>query len=266
MKHLLKTFFVTIPRLGFSLSKKNIISQIFLTVRLWWFVVSRKTIKTLPDFKVRFVSFDQPFYLYLRYPMDIGVLREIYLDQEYTWMPISDPKVIIDLGAHYGDTALYYHTRFPHAQIIAVEPSPENFERLKLNVSSIESVVPVQVAIGNVDGTAMLSIGKSSLGYSTTVASGSGTSVAVPMRTLGSLLRDNSVAQADLVKFDIEGAEFEMFKNSHPREFAKAYIGEVHFDLGTVTKDEFEKWFEDFEITWTEIRPTRYMFTAVAKS
>lgn len=265
MQHLLKTFFVTIPRLGFVLSKNNIIHPLSLTLQLWWFVMSRKIIKTLPDYKVELVSFGKTFYLYLRYPMDIGVLREIYLDQEYLWMPIHDPKVIIDLGAHYGDTTLYYHVRFPDARIIAVEPSPENFERLKTNVSSILAIVPVQVAVGARDGSTKLQIGKSALGYSTTQQSDGGKSVVVPMLSLASLLQHNGVVKADLIKFDIEGAEFELFRDINPQAYARAYIGEVHFDLGAVTKTEFEIWFKDFEVTWTEIRSTRYMFTAIQK-
>ena len=266
MQHLLKTFFVTIPHLGIVLSKETVIHKLSLTLQLWWFVVSRKIVKNLPDYKVTFVSFGKSFYLYLRYPMDVGVLREIYLDKEYEWMPFAEPKVIVDLGAHYGDTTLYYHTRFPQAQIIAVEPSPENFERLKVNVNQIPAIVPVQVAVGSNDGTATLQIGKSALGYSTVTHTDSGASVVVPMLSLGSLLRQHRVGKADLIKFDIEGAEFDLFRELNPQEYARAYIGEVHFDLGTVSKAEFEMWFKDFEITWTEIRSTRYMFTAVQKN
>lgn len=231
MRHYIQTFFFTIPRLALLLRSASMYDPVRLVFMLWWFVVSRKVITGLPDYKVMFSFNEKSFILYLRYPMDIGVLREIYLDKEYEWFPIEHPKVIIDLGAHYGDTALYYHLRYPKATIIAVEPSPENYERLVKNVAQIPAIVPIQAAVGDFDGHGNLCVGGSALGYSMIKNIGTEAMVSVPQITLASLLKQQGVDTADVIKFDIEGAEFNIFSAQNASSLSRAFIGEVHTDL-----------------------------------
>jgi FkbM family methyltransferase len=225
-----------------------------LVFRLWWFVVSRKIITSLPDYKVTFSYNEKSFILYLRYPMDIGVLREIYIDKEYEWFPVEHPKVIVDLGAHYGDTALYYHLRYPQAKVIAVEPSLENYERLVKNVALIPTITPIQAAVGGFDGDVDLAVGGSTLGYSTIKNNGTEKMVSVPQLTLATLLKQQGINKADLIKFDIEGAEFNVFLAQNTHSLSRAYIGEVHTDLvlGS-TVDSFLKRFEGMKIESTQV-------------
>ena len=118
--------FQPIPWLAKELSEGSPISFIKICLERWYFALTRKIFGLSKDFTVK-VSFNsQPITFYLRHVMDLAVLREIFIEKEYDWFPIENPKVIIDLGAHFGDTSLYYHSRFPDAKIIAVEPSPEN--------------------------------------------------------------------------------------------------------------------------------------------
>lgn len=254
MKHVVNTFFNTIPRLGAKLSSGGIFGVATTTFYLWWFTVSRKLIKNLPDYPIQLWYLDQSFILYLRYPMDIGVLREIYIDGEYRWCPVANPNVIIDLGAHYGDTALYYHLRFPHAKIIAVEPSPENYDRLVKNVGQIPNIITVRAAVGNTNGTIDLHIGRSALGYSTVGTDEANATVLVPQVTLQQLLMQNEIKKADLVKFDIEGAEFSVFANAESVECSESFIGEVHTDLvPDSTLDAFVDCFKGLKCESTQI-------------
>lgn len=231
MKYYFHTFFKTIPKLGLTLSSGKFLDSLSLVLLLWWFVLSRKFFKKLPDVPMRFSYLGKLFTMYLRYPMDIGVLREIYIDDEYVWCPVTLPKVIVDLGAHYGDTALYYHLRFPEATIIAVEPSPENFARLVQNTNKIPNIIPVQAAVGKSDGVIDLYLGESSLGHSTQRPEINNKTVSVPLLTLKTLLKNHGFVSADLVKFDIEGAEFAAFSVIDPQSLSTSYIGEVHTDL-----------------------------------
>ena len=135
----MNTLFSTIPKLAKTLSMSHR-QSLFLVVQFWYFFLTRKLNIVKTDMRFRFHNNSVQFDHWLRFPMDIAVLREIYLDKEYDWCPIVDPKVIIDLGAHFGDTTLYYHTRFPNARIIAVEPAPESYERLLKNTQNIKNI------------------------------------------------------------------------------------------------------------------------------
>ncbi|MES2966728.1 MAG: FkbM family methyltransferase [Patescibacteria group bacterium] len=231
MGYLLKTFFITIPTLGKQLSGKSALTQIILTYSLWWFVITRKFFKNNTDFLLQAEYCNTKLNIFLRYPMDIAVLREIFIDKEYEWTGNAEPNTIIDMGAHFGDTALYYHARFPDATIIAVEPSPENYERLVKNTKEIPKIIPVQAAVGKFDGVINLSLGASALGYSTLENTQSKASVEVKQVTLPTLLHQYSITKADIIKFDIEGAEFDVFNNPDIAMHSAVFIGEVHTDL-----------------------------------
>ena len=141
-------------------------AKIFLILQLWYFVLSRKLCTFKNDFAIRFSHNDREITYYLRHVMDVAVLREVYVNKEYEWFPVQDPKVIVDLGAHFGDTTLYYHAQFPDALILAVEPAPENFARLEKHVAGIKNIICVNAAVGDHDGSITLNIGESSLGHS----------------------------------------------------------------------------------------------------
>jgi FkbM family methyltransferase len=254
--------FSIIPTLAWVLSEKKVIKSLQLAIQLWYFALTRKFFPITNDYTFKGEYNNKTLVFYLRYVMDLAVLREVFIDNEYSWCPIENPKVIVDLGAHFGDTTLYYHVRFPEATIIAVEPSPENYARLVKHASPIANIKPVQVAVGGSNGTIELNLGVSSLGHSVVARKDSKDSVTVPLVTLADLLKNKGIEKADLIKFDVEGAEFDIFKSINPTEYANAYIGELHFDLGNVTKEEFETWFKDFDINWTQIRKDRYLFNA----
>jgi FkbM family methyltransferase len=166
--------------------------------------------------------------------LDLAVLKEVFVDREYDWLPTNDPKVIIDLGAHFGDTALYYHARFPNAKIVAVEPSPENFERLVQHTKGIPEIISVQAAVGASDGVTTLNLMPGTLGHSVMKRKESDHSVQVSQLSLATLFQQQKLDKADLIKFDIEGAEFNLFSSIKPEDYANFYIGEIHFDLEKV--------------------------------
>lgn len=180
--------------------------------------------------------------------MDLAVLREIYLDKEYEWFPHGEPKTIIDLGAHFGDTALYYHALFPNARIIAVEPAPETYARLVENTEHILQITALQSAISDTDGEIELHIMPSSLGNSLIQRKGTTNVVRVSSIKLATLLKKYELDGVDLLKFDIEGAEFPIFSDKEATICSKAYIGEVHEDLAEKTIEEFKGFFEGRKI------------------
>lgn len=240
--------FKTIPAVARELSGKSTGLCIKLTLQLWFFAVSRKLKLSDKDFTLKGTLNNNSIVFYLRHVMDIAVLREVFVDKEYEWCPTSDLKVIIDLGAHFGDTTLYYAARFPEAKIVAVEPSPENFARLVQHTKHNPNIIPVQAAIGPEDGEITLHLMPSSLGHSIVDRKGSGEEVVVQQLSLQSLFQKNNITKADLIKFDIEGAEFDLFKSFNPKEYSNSYIGEVHYDLTSDTNINFDDFFSGFHL------------------
>lgn len=257
--------FKTIPCLAKELSGDSLLSTLRILVQFWYFAFSRKFLGFSKDFPVRVSYNNQIITFYLRYVMDLAVLREVFIDKEYEWCPVLDPKIIIDLGAHFGDTALYYHARFPSAKIIAVEPSPENYERLVKHTRDVSNIIPVQAAAGSSDGEINLNLMASTLGHSVIDRGDADNSVTVPQLSLATLFKEQGIVKADLIKFDIEGAEFDVLKDLKLSEFSRSLIGEMHFDLSDTYDLEGSKLiFEDFEVEFEQlINKQRYIVKAV---
>ena len=234
----MKTIFSVFPTLANRLAKDQV-SSVWLYLRLVYFYITRKIFKVSRPFVLRLQYNDITLSLTLLYAADLAVLGQLYVNDEYEECPMADPKVIIDLGAHFGDSTLYYHTRFPTARIIAVEPSPANYQRLLAHTKDITNITCVQAAIGAKDGEITLYEQSNSLGNSVRERESSTHGVSVPQQTLSNLLLKHVVVRADIVKFDIEGAESELFANSNAEKLSRFYIGEIHPDLMHGTPEQF---------------------------
>lgn len=259
--------FRTIPAIAKQLSVSSF-SACWLAIKLWYFALTRKLGVFSNEFPLSAFYNNQPFTLYLQYVMDLAVLKEVFVDMEYEWELPFEPKVIVDLGAHYGDTALFYHCVYPNAKIIAVEPSPENFSRLKKHVSEIENIIPVNAAVGAEDGRLKLHISKSSLGHSLVEREPGGETVDVEMFSLKTLLEKQGVKSIDLLKFDIEGAEFLLLESFESEKTIQSLIGELHFDLveGFELADVEAKMLDfKLEVTPIPLQKNRYIVKGLRK-
>lgn len=209
----------------------------------------------------------KPFTLFLSHVTDLAVLHEVFFLKEYEWELRNTPATIVDLGAHWGDSSIYYHLIYPNAIIYAVEPAPDTYAQLVKNVSNIPNIVPIQAGVANFTGTAELNISSSSFGNSFQARPDTQKVVTVPVYTMRDLFSKLGITHADLVKFDIEGGEENLFVTYSPEEFAGAYIGEVHEDLISIDSNEFVSLFSDFEAEKIGLsNPRRFVLKAVIKN
>lgn len=67
---------------------------------------------------------------------DVDVYEQIFLWREYQCLDhVRDASLIVDCGANVGFSAAYFLSRFPDAQVIAIEPDPGNFAQLERNLA-----------------------------------------------------------------------------------------------------------------------------------
>jgi len=71
---------------------------------------------------------------------DSAVFRQIFIEQEYeTLYGMREVKCILDLGANTGLAAVAFLNRFPDAQVVAVEPDPDNHRLCAENIAAYGS-------------------------------------------------------------------------------------------------------------------------------
>ncbi len=153
--------------------------------------------------------------------MTLFIYKEIFVDGCYdVTIDRSDP-VILDIGANTGLFALRMKQLFPSGSVVCYEPFPSNFEQLKQTISAnrLDSVVPIQKAVGARAGSARLYIHKRNVGGHSLYAevASSNEYVDVEVLQIHSVL-DRLQGEVDLLKVDCEGAEFEILMALTARE------------------------------------------------
>jgi FkbM family methyltransferase len=163
-------------------------------------------------------------------PTTCTITRAIFIDGQHQdavipqlsrWVPLdrADRPYIVNVGANIGDTALPLTRICKH--VIAIEPSPETFERLQTNVRKNhlqDRITCHQVAISTTTGTAQMVVaaqpGNSELlGEDGRVgfdgADQRAGIISVPTRPLDDLLQSTGVApdQVAFVWSDTQGFE-----------------------------------------------------------
>ena len=249
MKQIVYKIFNIFPKLAIRLGGRNLFSIIGLYVQFVYTSVVWK-LQGRKDYTFSFTFNNKTFTLQLIDSTDVAALEEIYTNGEYDWKLSQAPKTILDLGASYGDTALYYHLTYPEATIYAVEASPDSYKRLCNHVKEIPQIVPIHAAVADTDGSIELYLlAESSLGNSLVKRSENMQKVTVPAMTLATLTKKyNQGTKFDLIKFDIEGAEEKMFSNCKPEDYGFAYTGEIHYDLMGMSVDEVSQLFAKADI------------------
>jgi len=145
-----------------------------------------------------------------QYDMPTGA-HGAYLERVYREIVASGRKpLIVDCGANIGASVLWFSARYPEAQIVAVEPAPDNFALLSRNCRSLDIDLR-QAGIGHADGTAWLTDSNGGgMAYRT---NGYREGIEVRILSLATLMacRPASEFTPFLLKVDIEGAENSLF-------------------------------------------------------
>jgi len=168
------------------------------------------------------------------------------LDRDYEPTSQFKPKagwIVIDVGAHIG----LYTIRAARlvgsdGVVIAIEPNPSSYEVLKLNLklNRLTNVIPVNIAISNFSGKAVLYIpsytANASLNNDYVRVAGYERvdCCLVNVKKLSQLIRDLKLNRIDLLKIDAEGEELkivEEIRNSNILDIVDRLVIEVHKDV-----------------------------------
>jgi FkbM family methyltransferase len=155
---------------------------------------------------------------------DLEVIHEVYFEASYE-IPSDEASnrvrsryseilesgrvpIIVDAGANIGISTTWFARAFPRAQIVAIEPDPDNFTLLCTNLAQYPACVPVEAALGSARGFAKLSRPGDQRAWATqTKRSKNG----VPIITVDDALAQSGGDEPFIVKMDIEGFERDVF-------------------------------------------------------
>lgn len=151
--------------------------------------------------------------------------KEIFADESYKFQTNSQTPVIYDCGSNIGTSCLYFSLNYPNSTIKAFEADPNIAKILKGNLlrNNIQNIEVNNKAIWiNDDGVEMSLEGADGGSiFSDT------NQVKIPSVRLKDMIEKES--KIDLLKIDIEGAEYEVLKDcSSSLQKVKNIIIEYH--------------------------------------
>ena len=160
---------------------------------------------------------------------DFKVFDEIFVEQAYApsiaGLPANlGPVTLIDLGANIGLSALYFTRKLDVAEIIAVEPDPDNFRLLSENLR--------RAGLAN-RSTAIRAFAGAERGFAELCDSGNGawgmrmgafSDTGIPVFPLAAIADIVKTSFPIVVKCDIEGGERHLFPHIRDWEHLIRYI------------------------------------------
>ncbi|NEO92711.1 MAG: FkbM family methyltransferase [Moorea sp. SIO3G5] len=193
---------------------------------------------------------------------DIMTFAEVLIAKEYfpvveliTKKSDKDIHLIIDAGANIGISSVFFKAYFPDASVICIEPDTENIALLKENISDnkLTNCKVIQGGLWYKDcQLGLLHDFRDGLSWSIRVAEqADGTIKGIGIL---SLLEWCGNKRIGLLKIDIEGSEFNIFRQSEviSKLLAKTdfLVAEIHQEFGSCTEIQsilFENGFFSFE-------------------
>ncbi len=151
--------------------------------------------------------------LMLVFTGNYGVGSEL-VAQKIFYVLASNSSVIADIGAHYGFYTLLAAIHNP-TSILSFEPSKENYRILLINISinKLFNVKAYRLALADYNGWAILGIPPGGRSGENTMAIGRAISAErVNVNRFDYIARKEGIRSVDIVKIDVEGAEYKVLK------------------------------------------------------
>lgn len=183
----------------------------------------------------KFITFEFEGHYLKFYGWKFGGIIDAFLFRQYDSLNVKD-KVVVDIGANIGDTAIYFALRGAR-KVIAFEPFPNIFELAKRNVEENglqDKIVLVNAGCGY-DGKVRL---RQDTETDTDIQlTGNGSEIEVPVYSLNTIVRMFEVDNAAL-KVDCEGCEYELFRTATDDTLSKfdQIIIEYHYGYKELVK------------------------------
>ncbi len=160
---------------------------------------------------------------------DLAVIREVLYGGQYARPELDDPALIVDGGSHIGASVAWFASRYPACRVVGFEASPTTFARLRHNVGGLPNVEVHNIALGTADGPTAFFEAAAPWRSSLRAPPDRAARVEVPALTLDSALELAGPGPVDLLKLDIEGAEYDVLRACPPTpERVRRLVGELH--------------------------------------
>jgi FkbM family methyltransferase len=180
---------------------------------------------------------------------DSGVLSHFYKTAYVIKDDKSEKKIktIIDAGANIGDETFRFVMHNSKATIIAIEPQNENFEILKRNFENFNNVKLINKGLWSTKTRLKINQGGTT-NESYFVTEVLGEDYDIDAYDIEYILDTNAIDEIDILKLDIECAEYELLNSNYEKWINKVncFIFEVSDCEKSITQLLFKRLGDDY--------------------
>lgn len=138
--------------------------------------------------------------------------KDIFFKEIPSFRPHRNP-VIIDIGAHIGTFSILSSIKYPDATIYAYEASLDSYRLLEVNrqINNLHRIKIFHRAVAGLCGSVKLFHSQQTGNWGHSITKPLSTSFEdVEAINLSTIFEDNNIQFVDLIKFNCEGAEFDI--------------------------------------------------------
>jgi FkbM family methyltransferase len=144
-------------------------------------------------------------------PAISNMLSKKYYETWYWDVDVKD-KVVVDVGAYIGDSALFFASR--GAKIVyAYEPSKRLYEIAMENCSNYNNIIAYKTIAYSHRGKIKFFENKD-VPWMSSIAANNSNGIEIEAITLDEISKSIKLKKIDLIKIDAEGSEYEILKGS----------------------------------------------------
>ncbi len=231
--------FVLVPKLRENLAySRKLGGSLSERIRIFNFLNRLQRKKNQPfkaDKLIKENFFNYTFFSYDYYSINF-LFKEVFVSEEYNFVPKTKQPLIIDCGANIGMSVIYFKHKFPNCKILGFEPNPDSYNLLEKNVqvNHLKNVEIHNVGLFDkaVEIPFYLGNRRASLTGSIRKERGKGKIIKIKAEKLSNYVKQ--FESIDLIKMDVEGAEFHIVEDlvtSSTLSKVKEYIIEYHHNL-----------------------------------
>ena len=157
---------------------------------------------------------------------------------------------IWDVGAHKGETALFFANKFQHSTIRSFEPVSSNYNSLLENCQKRENIYTYNFALGNKISQTEIHLQGGSVIHSLrddlNKPSGEGSeSEIIRIKTIDSIINNFKSNSIDLLKIDVEGYELKVLEGAS-KSLGDKKINFIYLETGLDSRFNSIQAFIDF--------------------
>jgi len=159
----------------------------------------------------------EPHPLFLRGgSSDRSAFNEVIVKRwyDYPYPGTRAPRFIIDAGANVGFASVRFAQLYPAATIVAVEPDATNAAILRRNVAPYPQVEPVRAGVWPRSGQLAIENPHDKPWSFRVRAAVAGDTDVMAAVSIQDLMQRHGAATLDILKLDVEGAEYELLTDS----------------------------------------------------